>query len=160
VQSFDERILRRMGRAHDARQAESTVKLFHSYPLRSFNVDLITGFPGQTEETVMASADKALELKIPHITLYMFREFAEDLVSVDQLKRGHREQTDRAMRARTYDRVKEAFAAAGYTEYITGYFAKDALHLFDSEDYYFSLRGDHIGFGAGASSILGGCFLK
>ena len=50
VQSFADPILRRMGRAHDAGQAERAIALFKDAGLKNFNIDLIAGMMGETTE--------------------------------------------------------------------------------------------------------------
>jgi coproporphyrinogen III oxidase-like Fe-S oxidoreductase len=155
VQSFDDRVLSRMGRAHNAARARDTIALFKSFGLRNFNIDLITGFPDQSGEVVAESVREAVELDVPHISLYMFREFASDLVAVKQVLSGHRAQASRQERASAYLRAKAMLEAAGYEEYVVGYFALKPEFRFDGEHYYFGLMGDYFGFGAGAFSTLG-----
>ena len=90
----------------------------------------------------------------------MFREVAAELVSVKQVLTGVRRQTARTERAESYFAAKAMLEAAGYDEYIVGYFARGPAFRFDAEHYYFSLRGDYFGFGAGAASTIGRCGLK
>ena len=160
AQSFDPQILRRMGRAHSADQISEAMRLFRNAGIKNFNLDLITGFPEQSAASSIESIQRAIDEGVPHLSLYMFREFAEELVSVQQLKRGHREQRSREDRAADYYAAKRALEAAGYEEYVVGYFAKRPEFRFDGEDYYFALRGDSFGFGAGGNSMIGRGFLK
>ncbi len=160
AQSFHPQILRRMGRAHSNGQIEHAVQLFKDAGLNNFNLDLITGFPGQDEEISSQSIQRAIELDVPHISLYMFREFAGDLVTFKQMQSGFATQRSRDERAEAYTHAKALLENAGYSEYVVGYFAKSPAAYFDSEDYYFSIRGDYFGFGAGAGSVLGRWVLK
>jgi coproporphyrinogen III oxidase-like Fe-S oxidoreductase len=160
AQSFDPQILRRMGRAHSSDQVGKVVDLFHGAGLTNFNLDLITGFPGQTAASSFESIQRAIDAGVPHVSLYMFREFSDGLISVKQVQSGHAVQRSEMDRASSYAEAKALLEANGYEEYIVGYFAKGRQNYFDSEDYYFSLRGDYFGFGAGAASILGRWVLK
>jgi oxygen-independent coproporphyrinogen-3 oxidase len=160
AQSFDPQILRRMGRAHSTEQISEAMRLFRNAGIKNFNLDLITGFPEQSADSSIDSIQRAIDEQVPHLSLYMFREFAEELVSVRQVTRGHREQRSREERAAGYYAAKQALEAAGYDEYVVGYFAKRPEFRFDGEDYYFALRGDSFGFGAGGNSLIGRCFLK
>ena len=155
VQSFDDDVLRRMGRAHNASGAVEALALFRKTGLRNFNIDLITGFPDQRTEVVIESIRQTIDLGVPHVSLYMFREFSPELVAVGQVRQGHRVQTPRQQRAETYMKAKAVLEAAGYEEYVVGYFALKPEFRFDGEQYYFSLAGDYFGFGAGASSTIG-----
>lgn len=160
AQSFDAEILRRMGRAHSSDQILKAVRLFQDAGLRNFNLDLITGFPGQTAASSLDSIDSAVGAGVPHLSLYMFREFAQSLITVKQMQSGHIGQRSRDERSRSYWEAKTRLEQANYEEYVVGYFAKGPEMRFDSEDYYFSMRGDYFGFGAGAGSVLGRCVLK
>ena len=75
VQSFDNQVLRRMGRAHDAGKAEQALALFRAAGLANYNIDLIAGFPDQSRGSLLDSLRRAIDLGVPHVSLYMFREF-------------------------------------------------------------------------------------
>jgi coproporphyrinogen III oxidase-like Fe-S oxidoreductase len=160
VQSFDDDVLRSMGRAHDAAGAVRAVRLFRSVGIGNYNIDLIAGYPEMSVESLLDSVRTAVELSVPHVSLYMFREFSAELVAVRQTESGYRRQASRAERAASYLAAKGVLEAAGYEEYMVGYFARGPEFRFDAEDYYFSLRGDYFGFGAGAASTLGRCALR
>jgi coproporphyrinogen III oxidase-like Fe-S oxidoreductase len=160
AQSFDPKIVRRMGRAHAPEQIGGAIGHFRDAGLDNFNLDLIVGFPGQGRDSVLDSIRTALELGVPHLSLYMFREFSSGLVVVRQTQAGSVEQDPVEVRSATYFAAKAMLEQAGYHEYVVGYFAKTPAHEFLSEDYYFGLRGDYFGFGAGAASLLGHCAIK
>jgi oxygen-independent coproporphyrinogen-3 oxidase len=160
VQSFDDTVLRRMGRPHNAQVALECIELFRRVGIENFNIDLIVGFPDQHQGTVIESVKKAIDLGVPHISLYMFREFSTDLVAVRQVRAGWRGQVSREERAAVYRSAKERMEKAGYQEYMVGYFAREPRFEFDGEKYYFGMEGDYFGLGAGASSTIGRCGLR
>jgi coproporphyrinogen III oxidase-like Fe-S oxidoreductase len=160
VQSFDDEVLLRMGRAHDARAAVQALELFERVGLENHNIDLITGFPDQSADSVLASVRQTVDLGVPHVSLYMFREFAQALVAVRQVASGKRTRVSREERAVVYRSAKAMLEAAGYKEYVVGYFAREPRFRFDGESYYFGMAGDFVGFGAGASSALGRCAIR
>lgn len=160
VQSFDDTVLRRMGRPHSAQVARECVELIRRAGIDNFNIDLIVGFPDQSPETVLDSVRRAIDLGVPHLSLYMFREFSSDLVAVRQVHTGRRAQVSREERASVYRLAKELLERAGYDEYMVGYFTREPRFQFDGEKYYFGMDGDYFGFGAGASSTIGRCGLR
>ncbi len=160
AQSFDVAVLRKMGRAHNPDQILRAVQMFQAAGLQNFNLDLITGFPSQTAESSGTSVQTAIDAGVPHLSLYMFRDFSQDLTSVKQMTAGIIGQRSREDRSQTYYDAKALLEANGYEEYIVGYFARTPDNYFDSEDFYFSMRGDYFGFGAGAASMLGQHGLK
>ncbi len=69
VQSFFEEDLKLMNRAHNSEEALNSLKLAKQY-FDNISIDLIYGIPGQSNEQWIENLDKALELKIPHISSY------------------------------------------------------------------------------------------
>jgi coproporphyrinogen III oxidase-like Fe-S oxidoreductase len=160
VQSFDDTVLRRMGRPHSGRVALEALDLIRAAGVENFNIDLIVGFPEQPAQTVIDAVQSAVDLAIPHVSLYMFREFSTGLVAVRQERAGWRGQVSHAVRAQLYRAAKRMFEQAGYEEYMVGYFAREPRFQFDGEQYYFGMVGDYFGFGAGAASTIGRCALR
>jgi oxygen-independent coproporphyrinogen III oxidase len=69
VQSFFEEDLQLMNRAHNATDADKSVLLAKQY-FDNISVDLIYGMPNMTNLRWQQNLQKALELKIPHISSY------------------------------------------------------------------------------------------
>lgn len=69
VQSFHERDLRLMNRAHSAREAEAGVRLAQQY-FENISIDLIYGIPNLPVEEWEVNLRKALSLEVPHISGY------------------------------------------------------------------------------------------
>ena len=70
VQSFDDGLLRSIGRIHSARQAEETVKLARSAGFENINIDLMYGLPGQSEKEYIDSIERGGLLGVDHISAY------------------------------------------------------------------------------------------
>lgn len=160
VQAFDAPTLRRIGRSHSVDEVHRSIRYVREAELENFNIDLVTGLPDQSADVAKESVQIAIDARIPHISLYMFRDHAEGLTAVRQMSSGHARQRSKEDRTNSYYDAKAILEAAGYEEYIVGYFAKAPKYRFDSEDYYFSIRGDYFGFGAGAGSVIGRHSLK
>ena len=69
VQSFNDSLLGKIGRVHDAAQAHAAVAeaadAFHTY-----NIDLMYALPGQTLTELAADLDVALRFAPPHLSIY------------------------------------------------------------------------------------------
>ncbi len=154
VQSFDDGELRRAARAHSALQAEQAVHLIHEAGFENLNLDLIVALPEQTPEILDRTLAKTVELNPRHVTVYIYRATA-NTVMAKQIGSGQRRAQQPGDVLRFYDTARRALEQAGYTEYAVGYFMKDDTARFMSEEYYFALEGDYVGFGSGAESILG-----
>lgn len=70
VQSFLERDLRMMNRAHSAEQAEDCIRAARDAGFNSLTIDLIYGIPGQTMEQWQSNVQKAILLQPDHISAY------------------------------------------------------------------------------------------
>lgn len=69
VQSFDDEVLKTIGRAHDAAQAKRAIELA-KIRFQNISVDLMCGLPGQTKESFLASLQTAVDLGVAHISIY------------------------------------------------------------------------------------------
>lgn len=69
VQSFFEKDLKLMNRAHNAKEAESSILLAKQF-FDNISIDLIYGIPDMSVGRWKANLAKALELGIPHISSY------------------------------------------------------------------------------------------
>lgn len=69
VQSFFERDLKLMNRAHDANEAKHCLERATKY-FDNISIDLIYGIPDLTNEDWLKNIDIALSYKIPHISSY------------------------------------------------------------------------------------------
>lgn len=159
VQSFDNAELRRSARAHSAEQAVEAVGMIREVGIEDFNLDLIAALPGQTMETLEYSIRRTIELAPPHVSLYVYRPDPRTVMAKQSVG-GHREIVNLQKMRSTYERAKQMLTEAGNEEYATFYFAREPKFRFRGEMYYFELRGDYVGFGSGAYSILGHRFLK
>lgn len=154
VQSFNDKELRKAGRSHSAQQAEESARMIREAGFSDFNLDLIAGFPDQTLEMLKSTLLKTIELEPGHVSVYIYRP-NQSTVMADQIKGGRRKATTIEEMFDYYSLSKSLLEQAGYSEYTTGYFAKEKQYHFKGEEYYFNLCGDYIGFGSGAQSLIG-----
>lgn len=70
IQSFDDRLLGCLGRAHTGENAINTVKILKDSGFNNINGDFIFGQPGQTLESFLNDLKTASELGLSHISMY------------------------------------------------------------------------------------------
>ena len=70
VQSFDDAMLRRLGRRHDAATARAAYDQARHAGFDNVSLDLMFGLPGQTLDHWEATLDQALALTPDHLSLY------------------------------------------------------------------------------------------
>ena len=70
VQSFDERMLQRLGRIHGSADAHAAIELLQCHDFANFNLDLMHGLPGQSEAQALRDLAIAMDYQPPHLSWY------------------------------------------------------------------------------------------
>ncbi|BCM89189.1 oxygen-independent coproporphyrinogen-III oxidase-like protein [Abditibacteriota bacterium] len=70
AQSFDDATLRFLGRAHDGACIERVVREAREEGWTNISLDLIYGAPSQTLEVWRETLERAVELRVPHVSAY------------------------------------------------------------------------------------------
>lgn len=74
VQTFDDRLLRRLGRRCDSRALAARLELLKRCWRGRLNVDLLAGVSGQREAAVLAAVDRVAAMDIEHVTLLQLED--------------------------------------------------------------------------------------
>ncbi|HER35469.1 MAG: oxygen-independent coproporphyrinogen III oxidase-like protein [Halothiobacillaceae bacterium] len=147
VQSFNDDSLERLGRIHDRRAAWRTIEAAHDAGLDSFNIDLMHGLPGQSEDDGLADIDTAISLEPPHLSWYQLTiepntafAFSPPALPAD------------ATLEAIGEAGRERLIGAGYGHYEISAFAKPDHACQHNMNYW--QFGDYLGIGAGAHGKL------
>lgn len=70
TQSFFEEDLKLMNRAHNASEAESSIKRAQDFGFENLSIDLIYGSPTSNFEIWKENLQKTIELQVPHVSSY------------------------------------------------------------------------------------------
>lgn len=70
TQSFFDADLKMMNRAHNASEAESSIKRAQDFGLENISIDLIYGSPTSDFEIWKQNLNKTIELQVPHVSSY------------------------------------------------------------------------------------------
>lgn len=149
VQSFDDKLLKLIGRKHTVKQAFDVISMAREVGFKNINVDLIYGLPTQTMSDVSASVITACEIGVEHISSYGLKIEEGSKFFAERPKA----LPDEDMQADMYLKLCEITAKYGYKHYEISNFAKVGfesrhnLNYWNDENYY--------GFGCGASGYEG-----
>jgi oxygen-independent coproporphyrinogen-3 oxidase len=147
VQSFDDRQLATLGRIHGAAEARAAAALARD-TFASFNLDLMTGLPGQTVDQALAELETALSFAPTHLSCYALTLepntpfYAAPPAGLP----------DPDLAADLQDAVEARLAAAGFEHYETSAFARPGQRCRHNLNYW--TFGDYLGIGAGAHGKL------
>lgn len=70
VQTFDDRLLKNIGRIHTKQEAIDAVYMAHEAGFRNLNVDLMYGLPGQSISDFSDTLNTLLSLPVTHVSMY------------------------------------------------------------------------------------------
>lgn len=150
VQTFDDKILKNIGRIHSSKKALNAVKQAQKAGFKNISVDFIYGLPEQTIGGFINDLKMALTLNIQHISLYglkieegcVFYKFPPPYIADDDVQ------------ADMYLAAIEILEQNGFNHYEISNFArkgfesKHNLNYWNDEHYY--------GFGAAAHGYIDG----
>jgi putative oxygen-independent coproporphyrinogen III oxidase len=151
VQSFDEAVLRWMGRLHGPDGAEAAVGVARDAGLQNLSIDLIFGLPGRLDRDWAADLDRAVALNPPHVSLYGLT--VEPGTPLGRAVREGRETPiDEESYRREYLHAVEFLTGAGFDHYEVSNFARDGLVSRHNSVYW---SGEpYLGLGNGAHSFV------
>ena len=150
VQSFDEAVLRTLGRPYTAEEAFRFCLAGRQAGFDALSIDLMIGVPGETPASVERSLETALGLEPDHVSLYIL-ENVEGLPFEEVLVR-HPVDEDAAVDV--YDRSRDALEAAGLRQYEISNFARPGKECRHNLKYW--RYEPFIGLGPSAGSHIAG----
>jgi oxygen-independent coproporphyrinogen-3 oxidase len=123
VQSFDERLLDRLGRIHTRHMVFKSFDLLRRAGFDNLNLDLMFAVPGQTMDVWRATLDEALALGSEHLSAYEVI-YEEDTPLFAQLQAGEADRNE-DLACDQYEELVERAGEAGLHQYEVANFARD-----------------------------------
>lgn len=152
VQSFRDEDLRLINRRHHAAQAISAVEAISAAGIENISIDLIYGIPGQSEEDWKKNVEKAISLKVKHISAYsLMYEHGTRLSTMRD--KGLVEEVAEESVAAMYDILVIELHDAGYQHYEISNFCLPGYHSRHNSSYW-NLT-PYLGLGVAAHSYDG-----
>ncbi|MBZ4188383.1 radical SAM family heme chaperone HemW [Niabella beijingensis] len=151
VQSFFERDLVWMNRAHNAQQAKNGLELALTY-FNNITIDLIYGVPGLSDERWRQNVETAMDLGIPHLSCYALT--VEPETPLDKMIRNHQKQNVTGdQQSEQFLLLMEWLGRAGYEHYEISNFAKPGFRSQHNSAYWQGVP--YYGLGPAAHSYNG-----
>jgi len=151
VQSWDDALLKTLGRVHTAAQAERTYEVLRASGIPAINLDLMFAVPGQRPSQWRATLEKTIALKPDHISSYCLT-YEEDTAYFQKLAVGEFRQ-DEERDAQLFEETMDTLTAGGFAQYEISNYAREGRQSQHNRAYW--LGADYLGFGPGAFSTVG-----
>ncbi|MDU5333587.1 radical SAM family heme chaperone HemW [Enterococcus sp.] len=152
VQTFDDRLLKKIGRKHTAQDVYDTIRLLEEKNFSNVTIDLIYALPGQSLESFRDTVERALALDLPHYALYSLI-LENQTMFMNWVRRGKMQLPEQELEAQMYAETIEAMEKAGRKQYEISNFAKPGFESQHNLVYW--NNQNYFGLGAGASGYLG-----
>ncbi len=154
-QTFDDELLKRIGRIHSSQDIVNAVNEARKAGIDNINIDLMHGLPGQTIEAALDDLRKAIALEPAHLSWYQLTLEPNTVFYARPPAGLPDDETAWEMQ----DRGQALLADTGYYQYEVSAYARNQRHCRHNLNYW--LFGDYIAVGAGAHGKLsdaGGVF--
>lgn len=151
LQSGSENILKTLGRIHNYKQYEESIKLAKFMGFTNISSDIMIGIPGQTIYDVEDTLDKLLSLDLTHISVYSL--ILEDGTEMTRLVNSHKlEPVDDEIERYMYWYAKRRLEENGYNHYEISNFAQPGFECKHNLNCW--RQHEYIGFGLSAASYM------
>jgi len=151
IQSWDDELLKLLGREHNSQQAEQAFHLLRAAGFSNINVDLMFGLPHQTIEQWKLTLEKTIALEPDHISAYCLT-YEEDTEFFLRHARGEFRQ-DMDADAAFFETAMAILEDAGYEHYEISNYSRPGFASAHNRAYW--LGKDYLGIGPSAFSTLG-----
>lgn len=149
VQSFDDEILRFLGRKHDEKMAKDAINNLLHEGFGNISVDQIIGVPDEKPQKITADL-QYLSAMIPHLSCYLLT-VEEGTNFSKRMDKGLISPPDDDAQADAYELVQKTVLGLGYVQYDISSYAKPGYFSRHNQAYWG--KGAYLGLGPGAHSL-------
>ena len=153
VQSFDQELLKKIGRTHSNEHVYETIALAKEVGFTNISIDLMYGLPGQTMEQWEDTLNKAMALNLPHYSAYSLIVEPKTIFYI-QYAKGKLVLPSEDLEAEMYDVLMTTMEKHGKSQYEISNFAVTGYESIHNKIYWDN--DEYAGFGAGAHGYLQG----
>ncbi|MGI9582402.1 radical SAM family heme chaperone HemW [Chryseobacterium sp. RRHN12] len=152
TQSFFEEDLKLMNRAHNASEAESSIKRAQDFGFENLSIDLIYGSPASNLEIWKENLNRTIALEIPHISSYALtvepKTALENWIAKGKVKSPKEEEQNKE-----FYYLSDFLKDHGFEHYEVSNFAKPGFYSRHNSSYW--KYQEYLGIGPSAHSYNG-----
>jgi putative oxygen-independent coproporphyrinogen III oxidase len=153
VQSFNDELLKRIGRVHRAVDVFRSIADIKKIGFKNISIDLIFSLPGQTLADFKQTLEQAFSLELPHYSGYSLI-IEPKTVFYNLMAKGRLHTPGEDAEAQMYELLMEEMEKNGYNQYEISNFSKPGFESRHNLTYW--NNEEYFGFGAGAHSYVEG----
>lgn len=150
IQSFDNAVLKTLGREHSREEAQQTVPLLRKAGIPQINIDLMFSIPSQSIHSWRDTLESAINLNPDHISAYNLT-YEEDTEFIKKHITGEYID-DPDQNAEFYHLAHQLLTDAGYDHYETSNYAKKGAKSTHNKSYWQGAQ--YLGLGPSAVSTI------
>lgn len=152
IQSFQDVLLRTLGRRHDAATAKNCVRMAQASGFKNISIDLMYGLPHQTLAQWRTDLEEGIALGVQHISTYCL-SYEKNTLFGKMLAEGKLEEASEELANTMYEATIARLNEAGFHQYEISNFSLPNYYSRHNSSYWNSVP--YIGLGAGAHSYDG-----
>jgi oxygen-independent coproporphyrinogen-3 oxidase len=151
VQSWDDAVLKSLGRTHDANKAEESFHILREAGFDNLSIDLIFGVPGQSLDSWRSSLERSIALSPEHLSAYGLT-YEEDTEFFQKLGRGEMA-PDEGLEADQFELTTKLLGESGRFQYEVSNYSLPGRESLHNTAYW--MGRDYLGLGPSAFSTVG-----
>ena len=156
VQSFADKEASSVGRLHKRATVLDDIAHLRQAGIENISIDLIAGLPHQSADSWRDSVESAIDLGVPHVSVYMLEIDDDSRLGRELIAGGTRYHAhfvpDEELTAEFYESACEHLNATGIAQYEISNFARGGSQSRHNLKYW--TRQPYLGFGVDAHSML------
>ena len=150
IQSFDDKYLEWMNRAHRSVDSLACVKRAQDAGITNISIDLIYGLPDLDNETWKKELDRAIGLGVNHISAYCLTVEPATALGF-RVRKGKEKPVDEEAASQQFQIMIEKLEAAGFEQYELSNFARKGYYSKHNTAYWLGVP--YLGLGPSAHSF-------
>lgn len=149
IQTFNDEMLTKLNRRHNAKQAKEAVKNAQDYGFHNLSIDLMYGLPNETLQEWENDLKEAILLDPEHISAYHLI-YEKGTKLYNYLKKGYVKEVDEEISLQFFKKLIDYLTNSNYEHYEISNFAKKSKYAKHNTSYW--LGKTYLGCGPSAHS--------
>jgi oxygen-independent coproporphyrinogen-3 oxidase len=150
IQSFDDAILKQLGRKHRAQGAWDAISACIEGGISRLSVDLIYGVPSEDSQTIYANIQRLSEMGVGQVSAYLLTVEAGTALE-KHIRSGRSKPTSDDDQAQAFEDLQRVMERHGFRQYEVSSFAKPGEESRHNRNYWG--KGPYLGLGPSAHSM-------